>query len=52
MEKSTRNILILVGAVALGLTAYYLYDKNRRKKTVSIGVTADSKQNKITFTRG
>lgn len=49
MEKSTRNLLIIVGVVALGVTAYYFYD--RRKKTVSLGVTADSKQNKITFTR-
>ena len=49
MEKSTRNLLIIIGVVAVGVTAYYFYDK--KKKNLSLGVTADSKKNTVTFTR-
>jgi uncharacterized protein (UPF0333 family) len=52
MEKGTRNFLILVGVVVAGVTAYYFYDKSKKKKgEVKGGVTADSKQNTVTFTR-
>jgi len=51
MEKSTRNLLIIIGVVAVGITAYYFYDKNKKKKNLSLGVTADSKKNTVTFTR-
>jgi uncharacterized protein (UPF0333 family) len=52
MEKSTRNLLILFGVVAVGITAYYFYDKNKKKNTVIAGgVTAENKQNTIKFTR-
>jgi uncharacterized protein (UPF0333 family) len=52
MEKGTRNLLILVGVVAVGVTAYYFYDKNKKKKgELKGGVTAESKQNTVTFTR-
>jgi uncharacterized protein (UPF0333 family) len=52
MEKGTRNLLILIGVVAVGVTAYYFYDKRKKPKTeVKGGVTAESKQNTVTFKR-
>lgn len=52
MEKGTKKLLILIGVVAVGVTAYYFYDKNKKKKPqVKGGVTADSKKNTVTFTR-
>lgn len=50
MEKSTRNILILIFVLATGATAYYFYDKSKSGK-VNLGVTADSKKDTIKFTR-
>ena len=51
MDKSTRNLLLLVGVVAVGVTAYYFYDKSKKKQgELKGGVTAESKQNTITLT--
>jgi hypothetical protein len=52
MEKGAKNLLILVGVIGVGVLAYYLYDRSKKKggKFVS-GVNAENKQNTVTFTR-
>lgn len=53
MDKGVRNIVILIGVVGVGLTILYFVDKNKKgnKKPIKSGVTAENKQNKISFTR-
>lgn len=54
MDKGVRNLIILVSVVGFGLTILYFVDKNKKgnKKPIKGGVTAENKQNKISFTRG